>query len=182
MRPLDLTKTNGKAAMTAPVTFEYHCSKCKKKTSPPVAPARFVLCPCGYMTSQSAAERVVSTEAKAERKADARYAPHAVAYTGRNNLDLIAEKGHTICWIASNAYWLENKLHDWVTPLFGEAYVSGLVDEIKNLQGRLTMVESYENEFARLLREAEAERDLLREQLINAGIQPQSVGSKVDDH
>ena len=168
--------------MTAPMTLEYHCIKCKQKTQPPVAPARFVLCPCGYMTSQSAAERAVRTEAKVGTEAGVLYAPHAVAYTGRNNLDLIAEEGHTICWIASNKHWLENKLHDWVTPLFGEAYVSGLVEEINNLQSRLSIVESYENEFARLLREAEAERDLLREQLISAGIQPQLVGSKVGGH
>lgn len=167
--------------MTAPVSLEYHCIKCKQKTPAPVAPARFVLCSCGYMTSESAAERVVSAEAKAGGEADALYSPHAVAYTRKENLDLINNDGHTICWLASNTYWRGNKLYEWVTPLFGQAYVSGLVDEIKNLQGRLAMVESYEDEFARLLREAEAERDLLREQLISAGLQPQAA-RKVDGH
>lgn len=158
------------------VTIEYRCIKCKQKTPPPMAPARFVQCPCGYMTSQSAAERVVSIEAEGE--VDTRYAPHAVAYVSKQNLDKINEIGHYMCLMVNSTYWLENTLNDLVTPLFDQAYVTGLVEEIKNLQGRLTMVESYEDEFVRLLREAEEERDLLRDQLINAGIQPQTAGSR----
>lgn len=159
--------------LPAPLKIEYRCAKCKGKTPPPVSPNPFVLCPCGYMTSASAAERIIQAKDDVGQVVESCYSPHAVAYADQNSLRCMSEKGHSVAWIANNEYWKTNPIRPWVTPLFGPEYVSGLVEEIKNLQGRVTMIESYEDEFARLLREAEAQRDALREQLVRAGIQPE---------
>lgn len=164
--------------MSDSVKIEYRCIKCKQKTPPPQAPRQFVLCSCGYITSVAAAERIIQPVGDKGEVAESCYSPHAIAYTRPENLSLIDREGHTICWIASNEYWKTNPMLPWVTPLYGQEYVSGLVDEVKRLQGRVTMVESYEDEFARLLREAEAERNAFREQLVRAGIEPQPIKPK----
>lgn len=164
--------------LPSPLKIEYRCAKCKGKTPPPVSPKPFVLCPCGYMTSAPAAERIMKAKNDVGEVIESCYSPHAVAYTRPQNIDVINKDGHTICWLAGKKYWSDNPPIDWVTPLFGQDYVSGLVEEINRLQGRVTMVESYEDECLRLLREAEAERDALREQLVRAGIQPEPIKQK----
>lgn len=164
--------------LPAPLKIEYRCAKCKGKTPPPVSQKPFVLCPCGYMTSTSAAERIIQAKNDVGQVVESCYSPHAIAYADKQSLTSISSKVHGIAWIASIDYWPDSKPVSWVTPIFGQDYVSGLVEEINRLQGRVTMVESYEDECLRLLREAEAERDALREQLVRAGIQPETLKSK----
>lgn len=161
------------------VTIEYRCAKCKGKTPPPVPPKSFVLCPCGYMTSAPAAERIIRCASSDDFEDGSSYSPYAACYIHTGNIETLNQLGsHGHSWLTTNTYWLNKKTTNLVTPLYGQEYVSGLVEEINRLQGRVTMVESYEDECLRLLREAEAERDALREQLVRAGINPEPIKSK----
>lgn len=159
--------------MTSSVTVEYHCRKCKRKTNPPAPGMWYVSCACGYITAASAAQRVIQVPVAPEASKDrVPLSPHAVAYVRKADLDEVRISSHIVSGLSGQRCWADEDPFDWLAPVYDQDYVSGLEEQIKNLQDRVIMVESYEDEVLRLLREAEAERDHFKAQLVSAGLKP----------
>jgi hypothetical protein len=123
------------------MTLEYRCGKCREKTDPPAPYKMYVLCPCGRMTSASAAAVRLSEQEIIEPLVQTS-TPRAVTYIRKVQLEAIKTDAHLIVMLYGQKYWVDKEPYDCLTPLYDQTYVSSLEAEIERLKLRVQVLES----------------------------------------
>jgi hypothetical protein len=123
------------------MTVEYRCGQCREKTDPPAPYKMYVLCPCGRMTSASAAAVRLSEQKVVEPLVQTAN-PHAVAYIRKVLLEEIKTENHVFAMLSGQSNWVEEEPDDYLAPLYDQTYVSSLEAEIERLKLRVQALES----------------------------------------